>query len=223
MNSMDPAKEPDKLVHIDPVKVAGRLDELGIHQQTLIDAVDYGVQFVLNCTLHDPKAAQGMLAWGKINRGLRDQLKPHAWTFESDRGYEITVHPQRKFAIAVSSGNRKTGKEKPTPKTSGEKGQCTIDAVLHNLQRDFSSVDPSQFEPSEQPMVTWLLLYRVDYDAEEVRSELSLPAGFDSENRVNEWHERIILAAQPFGSPPAVVDDDDDNEIDVDVQRIKTG
>ena len=222
MYSMEAAKEPDKIVHIDPVKVAGRLDELGIDPQTLIDAVDYGVQFVLNCTLHDPKTALGMFAWGKINRGLRDHLKSHGWTFESERNYELTVHPERKFAIAVSSGNPKTGKLE-TPRTSGEKGQCTIDAVMHNLQLDFSSVDPGQFEAREQPMVTWLLLYRVDYEAEEVRSELSLPAGIDSENRVNEWHERIILAAQPFGSPPAVVDDDDDTEIDVDVQRIKTG
>ena len=217
--------ESSAKVYAEPVTVTGRLHELDVRESTLIEAVRYGLQFVRESTRHDPRTALGMLAWGKVTRGLRDRLIPLGWTMDNERNYDISIHPSKGYAIAVSAGDKNTGNEDRSPTTSGEKGQCTKDAVLQNSQLQFSRVLPAEFPPKiTDTLQTWILLYHIDPKDEQIRVELSLPAGMNNDDRIATWHERIILTSQPFGSPPVSTTDDDRPDggydtVEVDVQR----
>lgn len=197
--------EPAK-VFVNSVSVAGRLDELGLNETTLVEAVLYGLQYRLGATANDPKASLGMTVWGKVTRGLRDRLILEGWSAETDRGFEMTVHPGREYAISVAAGEWDTGIEGGNPSTSSEKGPVTREAVERSEQASFKGIDPQQDWPADEtkppPHHIWMLLYHADKKRQEIRIELSLPAGMNSANYVNRWHERIILAAQPFGAPP---------------------
>jgi hypothetical protein len=63
------------------------------------------------------------------------------------------------------------------------------------------------------------LFYR-DTETSEIRCELSLPARMNNEGQVDEWKERIILTAIPFGDGGARIKIDSPTpNIDIDVQR----
>lgn len=202
-------------IHIDPIDVAGRLDELDVRAANLIEAVQYGAHFVYESTANDPRASLGMLAWGKTNRGLRDRLVPEGWDTRSERGYELTIHPTLNYGIAVSSGDAYTGQDGDfDPSTSSDKGQATRDIVKHNGQLSFATIAPDEFPDQEPPPhETWLLLYCIDEERDEVRLELSRPKAM-TDNRVTSWYERIILRPQAFGRPPSRVFDDRPDEGD---------
>ena len=187
-------------VYEDPVDIAGRLDALGVGENSLRESVKQGVSYVLECTKHDPPWLKGIMGTGKIIRALRDVLIPRDWTYSNPRGYGITTHPSGEIAIAVAGGDANTGRA-ATPTTRTEKGPATRDAIYGNTQLQFSQLDP-RFPRTNTTATsqTWILLFYVDDDAEETRMELSQPSGMDRDNHVTSWSERIILPPEPFGS-----------------------
>lgn len=217
-----PQPQPDpRRIYRNPIDVAKRLDELGLREATLIDAAMSGIQYWLDSTEHSCKSALGMVIWNFATLALRDALVPNGWSKDSTRNYEITLHPEGAHAITVSSGDKNTGDKDHTPCTSGEKGQCTKDAIARNLQLSFGRISPSDFpQKTEGRPETWVLLYHIDQKKEEVRVELSLPAGLNADDHINEWHERVILTVQSFGDVRTIntePDEDDADEIDFDV------
>src|SRR6266508_4521445 len=202
---------------------AGRLRGLGVDEETLRQAVEYGLRHAFSCTKHDPPNLPGIIAWGKGIRSLRDRLVPLGWTTDNSRNYATVVSPDGKTALAVAAADAGTGRPKSTPSTRSTKGPATKAAVDRN-QLSFADVVDAFPKPQETEKAdrTWLLLHYVDEEAEEIRAELSLPVHMDGNGYVDSWLERIILEPIPH-IPTPVEDFDVGEEIDVPVERRSQG
>ena len=212
-------------VYATPAVVATRLDELGLSSHLLEAAIKYALPYALEVTEHDPAGAVGSQMYLKGTRGLRDQLAPLGWKPDHTNNYETTVHPLGSHAIAVTSGNRDTGNPDKAPSTKRDRGPATRGAVDMNVQLSYldalgEGAAPRGLRPLPVPRWhTWLLLHFIDWTAEEVRYELSLPFEMTSEGYVHEWQHRVILAAIPFNRDPLPHDDADDEDLDIPVIR----
>lgn len=212
---------PEPEVHVEQTAVAARLDVLGIPAQILKGAALSGQEAGNTCTEHDPPNFKGFLAWARTVRRLRDELAPRGWTPSNTRGYATTMNPNETLAIAVASGDGGTGLSDREPSTRSTKGPATVAAVAQNQLALF--VDPSEAPPRVDPeqaasIQTWLLLFHLEEDGEEIRLELSLPEGLDEEGYVVSWRERIVLEPIPFGYE-APVTEEPAQEIDIAVER----
>ncbi len=207
-----------------PVEATDRLNYLGLNADILLQAVEFGLGYLTECTNHDPPSGRGIITWMKTTRMLRDLLIPHGWTKENSQNYATTVHPSKGWAIAVSQGDSRTGNPDMTPATRAEKGPATEKVVSVN-QSGFASIsaDPNWRSPERQ---TWILLLYQDEDADEVRAELSLPVVMNPEGYITEWSERIMLSSPDsrLGADlnPAALGggsaDDDSGDIDIPVE-----
>jgi len=205
------------------VAAAGRLHDLGVDEGTLRQAVEYGLRHAFSCTKHDPPNLPGIIAWGKGIRSLRDRLVPLGWTADNSRNYATVVGPDGKIAIAVAAADAGTGHTDATPTTRSTKGPATKSAV-HRNQLSFADVVEAFPRPQETSEAdqTWLLLHYVDEEAEEIRSELSLPVHMDGNGYVDSWSERIIIGPIPH-IPEPLADAEAGEEIDVPVVRRSEG
>ena len=88
-----------------------------------------------------------------------------------------------------------------------------------NQQMDFGELHPDFPKPISAQ--TRMLLHYIDEEAEEIRSELSLPISITGTGYVEMWKERIILNPIPFTKVILVnVDDEDDGgDIEIEVAR----
>lgn len=207
-------------VYSKPVDVADRLSYLDLALDVLWEAVMFGQGYAAECTSHDPPATRGFITWGKTNRMLRDLLVTKGWFQANAQNYATTVHKSGRWAIAVASGDSRTGSDK-SPSTRTEKGPATVQVIAVN-QLSFASVPGS--DPAWELRRTWLLLYYLEDESDEVRAELSLPAAITPEGHITGWQERIIL---PLPSDGTIVDrvtrldgdPEDDGEINVPVEK----
>lgn len=208
---------PESPVRIEAIDVTGRLAALGVQEAVLRDAVQFGITQGFTCTHHDPPNLAGILAWGRTVRALRDTLVPQGWGISNARNYPTVVHPQDEWSLAVASGDSGTGVPDQTPSTRSAKGPVTENAVRRN-QTSFADIDAS-FPRVEVvgPQQTWVLLFFVDGETDEVRLELSLPRAMTADGYIISWHERIILRPLPLGyEPPA---SEETEEIDLSIER----
>jgi hypothetical protein len=195
-----------------------RLSDLGLTQEVLCQAIEFALSYYAECTAHDPPSAAGFLLWDKGMRGLRDGLVPSGWKPVTEDNYPTVQHPGGQWAISVSGGNAQTGRADANPSTRTDKGRATAMAIAQN-QASFWNYRPELQPPRK---LTWLLLIHVDEVNDEVRAELSLPAGMDDDQRVSWWEERIILNSIPYGPSPLRLRGDDDRdggELDINVTR----
>lgn len=199
-----------------PQEADSRLAELGISSNDLIGSIQQGLASAASCTSHDPLNLPGLIQWGRSIRALRDALVPRGWRSENSRNYPTVVSPDSAVALSVAGGDHNTGLAYGTPATRSAKGPATKDAIALN-QLSFAELDASFAEPETVPKVTWLLLHYHDRDTKEVRLELSLPAGLDSDGVVTSWHERILLP--PFSTTYEPPPDSDAQPIDVQITR----
>jgi hypothetical protein len=217
-------------VYHNPVSVAQRLDELGLTEAVLREAVEYGIGFYLDCTEYDPPSGRGSIAWDKTTRGLRERLVPQKWEYSDAGNFSIVVNPKLGYAIAVNGGNSHTGNPDRTPSPRSERGPMWQNRVNLNNQYSFwhategspewPAPDTSRLEWRE----TYVLLFFVDLKAEQARAELSLPAEIAQDGSVSWWRERIILPPIEFGQRPTARRKDDDGgdgdgEIDIRIER----
>jgi hypothetical protein len=208
-------------VYFEPVVVAGRLHQLNVPGGVLREAVEYGVRYSADCTLHDPPSLAGIMAWGKITRRLRDRLVPVGWVPSNAQNYATTIHPKGAYAIVVAAGDAYTGLVGMTPCTRSEKGTATKEAVADN-QTSFAEIDSTYAWPRAVPVPkqTWFLLHFMDEDAGSIRIELSLPAEMDDDGHVIRWRERVILRSVPIAPNPSLNEDsDDDGDDEIPVER----
>lgn len=210
-------------IHAAPAAASSRLNELGVSQDILRQALEYGLQYAFSVTLHDPTGEEGSLMWIKTVRGLRDGLVPQGWKPDSAKNYQTTIHPSGTHAIAVAGGNANTGIGDKHPTTKRDRGQATRDAVDANSQLDMADLEetfPRSLRPLTVPRLhTWLLLHYIDRTAQEVRSELSLPLEMTDDGFVSSWQERVILSSVPFSPDAVPTDDTDEPDIDIDIKR----
>ncbi|HWE68905.1 MAG TPA: hypothetical protein VG205_01010 [Acidimicrobiales bacterium] len=202
----------------DPIQVVGRLDEMGLKPDVLAAAVTEGCAIVRDCTLNDPAQLAGILGWGKITRAFRDRHVPLGWTRKSVRSQATTVSPDGRMSIVIAGGDENTGIGGDTaPTTKSAKGPATKDAVASN-QRSFGEIN-SEFARAAEDAVhrTWILLYYIDEESEEIRVELSLPSYIQENGYVYEWREQIVIPPISLSrpQPPSIEEQGDDEEIDV--------
>lgn len=188
-------KPPETILRDSPAETEGRLKELRLSTEVLVDAVRTGELERLSCTDLDPASAAGFEAWRWAVRRLRELLVPRGWRAVNDRNLPLVVEPSLSIAVAVTSGDDSTGTLFP-PTTLHPKGPATETYIeVNRRQLLLFPAQPSFVPtPSRSERVTWLLLVRPRKDS--VRVELSLPASIDEFGYIQSWRERLILA--PF-------------------------
>ncbi len=216
------AKESGTRIYVRTPEVVSRLHDLGLTPHVLRTAAESAIRSVVGYTDHDPRMAKGLQLWGKMHRGLRDQLKSLGWRAETADGFETTVDSRRKVAVAVARGDDGTGHPGKNPSTRSKKGRMMRLAVTRN-QPGFWTIKPSFGAPPTVPAEhTWVLLFNPDKGEEQMRLELALPSGMTDKGHVREWDERIILKPVPYVVTTVEIDDDEEDvdEIDFDVPRM---
>lgn len=173
--------------------------------------------FVGVSALH-PKGFNGTSAWAEATSELRAILIPHGWVPKDPQNQPRIVSKGDKLAITVSSGTPETGDPNGNPQTRNDKGAQTVGGVAYNAhQLALFPVNESDYSASQAPkdgQQLWMLLYYIDFEAREVRLELSQPTAMSVNDKVNGWATRYILPPQQFG--PEVEDPSRDQGPDVD-------
>jgi hypothetical protein len=215
--------QPSAIVRFDAKDVEKALLRLDVPQCVLQEAVQAGYVSRISRTANDARNAAGFYQWNETVRSLRDNMATRDWQRNDDGNWPTTVHPERKLAVAVASGDSNTGDEKAIPCTKTSKGPRTKAAVNRNanqLQLPLPGFKPPQSNYVAGPQYpTWLFLFYTD--TKELRAELSLPVNMNSEGFVSEWSERIVLPAIPLD--PVVIVSEPNFGPDVDIKIVRKG
>ncbi len=180
------------------------------------------------CTQFDPPSMGGITRWARTIRFMREELCRAGWTHDNPRNISRTIHPTRRFAIVVTSGDEVTGSDFPGARPSKKHplgGAMQVTVETNGQQLAFFSSTDLGIEAdvsSDEVLPTWFLLYQVTPDG--VVSELSFPSDTDG-GGMSEWVERIILGVVPID--PDTIDsvlpddggDDGGDAYEVDVNR----
>jgi hypothetical protein len=190
-----------KAIRTEPFEVRARLDDLGLTEEILQQAVQRGTAAFNSCTENHPRQSPGFYRWSDTVSALRELLIPLNWRPEDDNNLPFVVNESGTIALIVATGDEATGRPDIDPCTSSTKGPRTANAVaMNNAQQQlfpYERIQPEDLEKVNGRM-TWLLLMHSDARAEEVRCELSRPLNMSAEGRVGGWVERIILSPMPF-------------------------
>src|SRR2546426_11191435 len=107
-------------VHVDAAR-GSRLQELGLDQEVLQNAVKAGELERSRCTNNDPRVFPGQVAWARTTRALRENLNPLGWQRGDEGNLPVVVNPKGDVAITVSSGDDGTGLVDRSPQTRNPK------------------------------------------------------------------------------------------------------
>lgn len=209
----------------EPASVARRLEELGLDVETLRAAVEAGLAERNLCTANDAPGFGGLIAWGRTLRRLRELLIPRDWKRTNRRRLAAVTSPDGSMAVAVSTGDARTGLDGAPPQTSRGKGPAWVAALLeNNEQLDLPGMsdeaDEAEGEDDDRlNRATWALLFHIDEGEGETRCELSMPKDMGPDAKLETWVERILLPAIPREPEPAVEGAAPPTSIDVPVKR----
>jgi hypothetical protein len=170
--------------------------------------VKIGLAEASRTTLNDPVTAHGYTMWHWSVRHIREELtRDPAWERRDQRAFPTVARKGSAFAIGVSSGDSGVGRVEQTPHTRNPKGSEVEALISRNQLRLFDALDESKIDDTTRATLgslieqTWLLLYCVDQETQEIRLELSLPIRMEKNGPITSWQERIILA--PVSTKPA--------------------
>lgn len=189
---------------------------LGLDEAIVEEMVLHGLTARQACSPFSPPSFPGTTQWAETTIASRQFLAPRDWTPDDSHNYSRVVSPDLKIAVAVSTGDERTGIATAEPRTKYTKGPETEAAVRANQLSLLETTEDTQCE-------TWILL--IVTTELEVRYELSRPMGQDKSGRVVSWSERIIFPPIDIDSLPGRDEDDDGDDdglggIDVPVERI---
>jgi len=203
------------------IDVPNRLKQLGLKESILRLSVEQGQGDWANCTLNDPPMFRGLVPWARTLRSVRESMIPEGWERLEDGGQSFVVNKSGTLAITAATGDRYTGLKDETPATKSGKGPKTQLAIAQNtlawiLYGDIRTAEKQKADSR----TTWILLFYRDTETSEIRCELSLPARMNNEGQVDDWKERIILTAIPFGDRARIkIADSSTPHIEIDVKR----
>jgi hypothetical protein len=209
---------------------AAQLHALGLKEAEVNEMVVRGYVERQTCTPFHPASYPGTSQWAETVAASRELLTPRGWTPKSSNNYDLVISPDEKIAIAISTGDKNTGRVNSQygevePRTKHPKGTETRLAVLANEPVTlFEGVLPEQsLVVPRSRQDTWILLFATG--EHEIRYELSRPKAQDAEGRVVAWSERIVFPPIEIDSLPTRADNHDDDDdgtagIDVPVERI---
>ena len=193
-------KHLQPITYVDPIEVNARLSQLGLTVQILRDAVLAGEVARNGCTKNDPPILRGILPWGRTLRALREILIPDGWRRDDKDNFSTVIDSGGMVALTTSLGDDATGNPRLTPKTKHPKGGGTENVIDLNRQLELFQQAEIPAPRSLNLRATWfLLIYRT---SDEIQVELSLPAALGSDDRVEEWTERVILEPIRLSSDP---------------------
>lgn len=206
-----------------PLDKHARLAELGLTETLLLRAIGQGLMAWANCTENDPPTFPGTAAWAATVRTLRDELALDGWR-RIEEGVSLVANEAGDIAILVTIGDSGTGHSTKSVSTKRSRGPKTSQQVLINRGqlRLFPGDDLVAALDLSNGRQVWMLLYRRDFVAREVRCELSLPISMGDDARPDEWQERIVLSSIPFDDDtvfPVVDDNPLGPDIDVPVEK----
>jgi hypothetical protein len=226
----------EAVVLFEPEQVEDRLHDLGLNAGSLVAAVTQGLYAYMSSSPLHPVSHAGYSAWAETVATLREVLGELGWRLLYDAGLDLVANRDDSMRIVVRSGNPSTGRPDEVPQPKSDNGPKTIAFVEANLKqaklfdlkstiakpvRLLGSVNPATTNPSN----TWILLIYRDMKLKEVRAELSRPVSIDTENNVELWVERIILAPIRIDGDDIAVESIDQpdvlpaSDIDVEVSR----
>lgn len=201
-----------------PEEIASRLEQLGVNEGALREAIYQGHLQRTRLTLNHPVIYHGLNMWGEVVAALREQLRPLDWVREDIGSYALTAHEELKLAISVASGDEATGNPAAHPSNRSRKGRNTVEAIEANRQLElFEQLPPEdQVEEGKQ---TWVLMHHTDTSRGEIRVELSRPSNIGKDGKITEWAERIILNSIPFDDDLVEIYAPSGPDIDIDIRR----
>ncbi len=209
------------VVRFEAGAVEEALSKLGVPMNVLQEAVQAGYLSRITRTTNDARNAAGFYQWNETVRSLRDNMVVYNWQCSDEGNLPIIIHPEKKIAIAVSSGDQNTGKIDAMPCSKSSKGPRTAAAVKCNAEQlMLPGFEPLQLQgvvDMESKYPTWLLLFYTDMD--KLRAELSFPVSMDCDGHISGWHERIILPEFPIDPNYLVVEPDFGPDIDIKIAR----
>lgn len=186
----------------DPERRRKDLAQVGISEETLLDALGLGLSERARATSSHPKMAPGMYMYMATVAALGELTKENGWRREDYKGFATIRRPDDRVAIAVASGTEGTGDLAAEVTTRSPKGVATEEAVDLNLKLPYDEryiADNARIRTrqpaNEQGTVTWFLLH--DIRGGILYSELSRPMAI-SEGYVVEWAPRIPLTPRPL-------------------------
>ncbi len=200
-----------------PAEVYNALQEIGVSQEILTDAIRSGLFARDNCTINDARNFPGIADWSRCGRSLREQLTPSGWERDDTDNRLIVVRGDSKIAISVEIGDENTGNPDLEPNLKYPKGAATKRAINANQGELFPDRFPTKEDLALKGTVTWLLL-RHRKDEHTVLAELSLPASM-VDGRVEKWLDRIILDPIDHNFAFQVDDDADSAPIDIPIRK----
>lgn len=180
-----------------------RFTRIGISEEILSNAIKMGLRDRNQVSDLYPVTTRGLRMWEGVIAGLRSgllSLSEFDWTKDHEKGLSITSSKLANMTLVVTSGDKATGLVEKTARTKNAKGPSTIEFVGRNgdLFEDFNdNVERLKADPNE----TWVLLYFLDHDKNEVRYELSLPIdlhNIEGKLKIDEWEKRVIFTPVPF-------------------------
>lgn len=193
----------------------GRLEELGLTEDELRDAIVWSYGHVAQVTKHEPPNAKGVTLYNKLTRALRDTYVPKGWEADDGSNHCKLVNKRTSVAIVVASGDAFTGTGGAVePSTRSRKGKRTRDA-LGQLALDTG--EPPRVPPKVVGQQMWVLLVYVD--KHEIRWELSLPVAVSKSGHIEHWVEEIVVEPIALADIVAVQGERPTDEIDIDVRR----
>ncbi|QNT79393.1 hypothetical protein [Entomobacter blattae] len=189
-----------------PNSVKQQLEAMGLLLEYFQTAIQQGYSSRVTRTQNDSPTAPGFYQWNETVRFLRDQLVTEGWKRRNISNIPLITHPKNIMSIDVCSGNKFTGVEDKAPSTRNSKGQATASLIEYNqYSLDLKELNTSDTERNKENI--WILLFYLDQEKQELRSELSLPSKYSligSEDRkVTDWIMRLILPTLPLNPVPA--------------------
>ena len=196
-------------VLVEEDEVRSRLAELGLYSIEEIHAAFLeSTQARSTCTGLDPVTLPGTYMSGVTVRALRRIGIPKGWKKKNQGGISLTVSPDKKLAVVVSTGTSGTGRKDGRPQTRSKKGKRMVDAIsaagfqyaLIELLGPTAVKDP---EPE-----IWVVLYRYrrvkDTDHKRVLIEISKPHpdGVNKRGRIVGWAERLVIPRLDIDGTP---------------------
>ena len=212
------------LRHPDDESDEERLRQFGLSSALVHDALRRGVSRALSRTGFANAGAGNTDIYHDGSEDLRARLARRGWVVATIDNQKRTVHPDGLMSIVVASADHVgvVGDPRRRPLTR-EKGPATLDAIRRTRRGDGQAFfsfpgmpDPEPVAPEELARVAplWMLLHQLEERT--LLLELSEPAGYRADKKVNSWRQRIhlqplSLADHDFDLP----NDEPDNDFDI--------
>jgi hypothetical protein len=215
-----------------PIEVDGRLRQLGVSREQLLEIVHAMVAAKAACTNNDPPGAPGWSSWRHGTRRSREVLRPPVWLKDDTDQLSCIVNHSLGMRMAVANTDDSTGvdSQAAVPQNRSKKGAATDRAIDGTQQSLFGSIVSKRdekvvlFVPKERHSSSYVTFYLCVFnEGEVVLAEFSCPIAVEN-GFFKGFSERIILVGPGEWPPTARAKKDDPDtgdgsEFDIPVRR----